>query len=159
LRHSALLLCSVLVIGCSKADTKADTAAAVDTAYATPAATAAPTPISLAQVAGKWNVRVLSAETGDSTLTSYVLDAKADTAGWTFQFPTGAPIAMHITSMGGDSIVTEAGPFDSRLQKGVKVHSIVTWRLRDGKLAGAVVSHYATKPPTTRNLIADGTRQ
>jgi hypothetical protein len=31
---------------------------------------------------------------------------------------------------GIDSIVTEAGPFDSRLQKGVKVHSIVTWRPR-----------------------------
>jgi hypothetical protein len=157
LRHSALLWCSILLVGCSKADTSADTAAAVDTAM--PATTMAPTPISLDQVAGKWNVRVLSAETGDSTLTSYVLDAKADTAGWTFQFPTGAPIAMHITSMAGDSIVTEAGPFDSRLQKNVKVHSIVTWRLRDGKLSGAIVSHYDTKPPTTRNLIADGTRQ
>ena len=159
MRHSALLWCSILVVGCSKADTKADTAAAVDTGYATPAATAAPTPISLAQVAGKWNVRVLSAETGDSTLTSYVLDAKADTAGWTFKFPTGAPIPIHITSMAGDSIVTESGPFDSRLQKNVKVHSIVTWRLRDGKLSGAIVSHYATKPPTTRNLIGEGTRQ
>jgi hypothetical protein len=157
MRHSALLWCSVLLVGCSKADTAADTAAAVDTVM--PAAAMEPTPISLDQVAGKWNVRVLSAETGDSTLTSFVLDAKADTAGWSFKFPTGAPIAMHITSMAGDSLVTEAGPFDSRLQKGVKVHIVVTWRLRDGKLAGAVVSHYDTKPPTTRNLIADGTRQ
>ena len=157
MRLSALLCCSILLFGCKKADTAADTSAVVDTAV--PAAAVEPTPISLDQVAGKWNVRVTSAETGDSTLTSYVLDAKADTAGWSFQFPTGAPIAMHIMSMAGDSLVTEAGPFDSRLQKGVKVHSIVTWRLRDGKLAGAVVSHYATKPPTTRNLIADGTRQ
>ena len=157
MRNSALLWWSILLVGCSKADTKADTAAAVDTTTA--AASMAPAPISLDQVAGKWNVRELSAETGDSTLTSYVLDAKADTAGWTFKFPTGAPIAMHITSMGGDSVVSEAGPFDSRLQKGVKVHSIVTWRLKDGKLVGAIVSHYDTKPPTTRNLIADGTRQ
>jgi hypothetical protein len=155
-------LSSILFVGCSKADKAADTAAVVDTAQAATAvapAAAAPAPLTLDQVAGKWNVRVLSAETGDSTLTSYVLDAKADTAGWTFKFPTGAPIAMHITSMAGDSIVTEAGPFDSRLQKGVKVHSIVTWRLKDGKLAGAIVSHYDTKPPTTRNLIGEGTRQ
>lgn len=157
MRHSALLWCSILFVGCGKSDTPADTASVVDTTM--PAATTEPTPISLDQVAGKWNVRVLSAETGDSTLTSYVLDAKADTAGWTFTFPTGGPIAMHVTSVAGDSIVTEAGPFDSRLQKGVKVNSIVTWRLRDGKLSGAIVSHYDTKPPTTRNLIAVGTRQ
>jgi hypothetical protein len=157
MRKSALLCCAILLVGCAKADTAADTAAAVDTAM--PAAAAEPTPISLDQLAGKWNVRVTSAETGDSLLTSYVLDAKADTAGWTFQFPTGAPIAMKFVSMGGDSLVTEAGPFDSRLQKNVKVHTIVTWRLRDGKLAGAVLSHYDTKPPTTRNLIATGTRQ
>lgn len=157
MRQSALLWCSFLLIGCSKGDTAADTAAVVDTAM--PATTMEPTPISLDQVAGKWNVRVLSTETGDSTLTSYVLDAKADTAGWTFRFPTGGPIAMRVASVAGDSIVTESGPFDSRLQKGVKVHSIVTWRLRDGKLFGAVVSHYDTKPPTTRNLITEGTRQ
>lgn len=156
MRNSALLCCAILLVSCAKADTAADTAAVVDTAM--PAATMEPAPISLDQVAGKWNVRILSAETGDSTLTSYVLDAKADTAGWSFQFPTGAPIAMRITSMAGDSLVTEAGPFDSRLQKNVKVHSIVTWRLRGGKLVGTVVSHYDTKPPTTRNLIAEGTR-
>ncbi|HEY0241104.1 MAG TPA: hypothetical protein VGC52_00435 [Gemmatimonadaceae bacterium] len=151
-----MLWCSIVLVGCSKADTAADSAAAVDTA--TPVA-AEPAPMSLDQVAGKWNVRILSAETGDSTLTSYVLDAKADTAGWTFQFPTGAPLPMRIVSMGGDSLVTEAGPFDSRLQKGLKVNSRVTWRLRDGKLSGAVVSDYNTNPPTTRNLIAEGTRQ
>jgi hypothetical protein len=160
MRKYALLGCAILVVGCKKADTAADTAAVVDTTM--PAAAiepAAAAPISLDQVAGKWNVRVTSAETGDSTLTSYVLDAKADTAGWTFQFPTGAPIAMRVTSMAGDSLVTEAGPFDSRLQKGVKVRTTVTWRVRDGKLSGAVVSNYDTKPPTTRNLIAEGTRQ
>lgn len=157
MRPFYLLCCAILLVGCAKTDTAADSATVADTA--TPAATVEPTPISLDQIAGKWNVRVTSAETGDSTLTSYVLDAKADTAGWSFQFPTGGPIAMHITSMAGDSLVTEAGPFDSRLQKGVKVHTIVTWRLRDGKLSGAIVSHYDTKPPTTRNLISEGTRQ
>ena len=156
MRHSALLWCSIILVGCAKADTAADTAAIADTT--TPVA-AEPAPMSLDQVAGKWNVRILSAETGDSTLTSYVLDAKADTAGWTFQFPTGAPLAMRIVSMAGDSLVTEAGPFDSRLQKAVKVNSRVTWRLRDGKLAGGVVSTYDTKPPTIRNLIAEGIRQ
>ena len=157
MRHAALLCSVILLAACTKADTAADTATAIDTA--TPVAAVEPAPMSLDQVAGKWNVRITSAETGDSTLTSYVLDAKADTAGWTFQFPTGRPIAMRVKSMAGDSLVTEAGPFDSRLQKNVKVHSFVTWRLRDGKLVGAVTSHYDTKPPTTRSLISEGTRQ
>ncbi len=157
MRNSALLCCAIIFVGCAKADPAADTATALDTAV--PAAVREPASISLDQVAGKWNVRILSAETGDSTLTSYVLDAKADTAGWSFQFPTGAPIAMHVVSMAGDSLVTKADPFDSRLQKNVKVRSTVTWRLRDGKLAGTVLSHYDTKPPTTRNLMAEGTRQ
>lgn len=157
MRFPALLFCGILTIACTKADTAADSATAADTT--TSAAATEPASLSLDQVAGKWNVRITSAETGDSTLTSYVLDAKADTAGWTFQFPTGDPIAMRIVSMAGDSLVTEAGPFDSRLQKNVKVSSAVTWRLRDGKLVGSVVSTYDTKPPTTRNLIAEGMRQ
>jgi hypothetical protein len=156
MRFTALLCSALLIAGCSKADTAADTATAIDTA--TPVA-AEPAPMSLDQVAGKWNVRITSAETGDSTLISYVLDAKADTAGWTFTFPTGGPIPMQVRAMGGDSLVTAAGPFDSRLQKNVKVSSVVTWRLRDGTLVGNVVSSYDTKPPTTRNLIATGTRQ
>ena len=158
MRPYVLLWSSTLLVACSKADTAADTAAAIDTTAMSAAPTAA-APMSLDQVAGKWNVRVTSAETGDSTLTSYVLDAKADTSGWTFQFPNGAPLPMRVTSIAGDSMVTESGMYDSQLQKGVKVHSIVTWRLRDGKLNGTVVSHYDTKPPTTRNLIVTGTRQ
>ena len=157
MRHSALLCCAVLLVGCSKADTAADTAAVVDTAM--PAAAVEPAPISVDQIAGKWNVRTTSTDPTDTVVTTYVLDAKADTAGWTMQFPTGAPVAVHIMSMGGDSLVTEAGPFDSRRTKGVKVHTITTWRLRDGKLSGATVAHYETKPPTTKNLIGEGTRQ
>ena len=82
MRNSAILCCAIVLVGCAKADTAADTAAAVDTAMPPPAVpAAAATPISLDQVAGKWNVRVTSAETGDSLLTSYVLDAKADRSG------------------------------------------------------------------------------
>ncbi|MBA3342439.1 MAG: hypothetical protein H0T48_11480 [Gemmatimonadaceae bacterium] len=156
MRRSALLCCAILLVGCAKTDTAADSTMAVDSAI--PAATMEPAPISLQQVAGKWDVRIM-AETGDSTLTTYVLDAKADTAGWSFTFPNRAPIPMKVNAVAGDSIMTEAGPFDSQLQKGVKVHSLVTWRLRDAKLMGAIVSHYETKPPSTRNLRAEGTRQ
>ncbi len=39
-------------------------------------------------------------------------DTAADTEGWTFTSPTGGPMAMHVKSMAGDSIVTDAGPFE-----------------------------------------------
>ena len=156
MRVTSLLCCAILLVGCSKAETAADTAAVVDTA---PAAAVEPAPLSLAQVAGKWNVRSTNNDPADTVVTTYVLDAKADTTGWTMQFPTGAPIAVHIMSMGGDSVVTEAGPFDSRRIKSVKVHTITTWRLRDGKLAGSTVAHYETKPPTTKNLTNEGIKQ
>ncbi|MEO8576464.1 MAG: hypothetical protein ABI556_07185 [Gemmatimonadales bacterium] len=157
MRHSALLWCAIVVVGCSKADTAADTAAVADTPV--PVAAAEPTPMSLDQMAGKWNVSSRPTDPADTVATTYVLDAKADTAGWTIQFPTGAPIAMHIMSMAGDSLVAEAGPFDSRRVKGVKVHTIVTWRFRDGKLSGTTIAHYETKPPTTKTLISEGTKQ
>ena len=157
MRHSALLCCAIVLVGCSKADTAADTAVAVDTSV--PAASVLPTPMSLDQIAGKWNVRTTSTDPADTVVTTYVLDAKTDTTGWTMQFPTGAPVVMHVKSMGGDSLVTEAGPFDSRRVKSVKVHTITTWRLRDGKLSGTTIGHYETKPPTTKNLISEGTRQ
>ena len=157
MRHSALLWCAIVLVGCSKADTAADTAAVVDTAV--PVAAVEPTPISLDQIAGKWNMRATSTDPADTVVTTYVLDAKADTAGWTIQFPTGAAIPVHIMSMAGDSVVSEAGPYDSRRVKGVKVHTVATWRIRDGKLAGTTVAHYETKPPTTKYLVAEGTRQ
>jgi hypothetical protein len=63
MRKPALICCAILLVSCAKADTAADTAAAVDTAMPAPAAApTAPTPISLDQVAGKWNVRITSAE-------------------------------------------------------------------------------------------------
>ena len=157
MRRTALLCCAVLLVSCKKTDTAADSTTVADTPVA--ATPSSPAPISLDQVAGKWNVRLTSAETGDSTLLTYVLDAKADTAGWTVQFPTGAPVKVHVISMAGDSLVTESDPFDSRFMKGVKVRSTVAWRLSGGNLEGAVVSLYETKPPTTRNQSAHGTRQ
>ncbi len=157
MRNSALLWCAFVLVGCSKADTAADTAAVADTAM--PVAAAEPAPMSLAQMVGKWNVSSKSVDPADTIVTTFVLDAKADTAAWTMQFPTGAPIATHIMTMGGDSLVAQAGPYDSRRIKGVKVHTIATWRLRDGKLSGTTVAHYETKPPTTKNLVSEGTKQ
>jgi hypothetical protein len=150
-----VLSCVVLAAGCSKPEKAADTAAAAAAAAPTPPP---PAPIKLADVAGKWNVNTMSA-TADSVLATYVLDAKADSSGWTMTFPKGKPIPVHIVSMSGDSIVTHAGPFPSVLRKGVQVTADGVLRLQNGKLIGSTTSHYAVKTAdSVAHFRGEGTR-
>jgi hypothetical protein len=121
--------------------------ATTDTTSAAPVAPPAPTPIKLADVAGKWAVRLMP-ESGDSTLAKYEIVATGDSAGWTLNFPKRKPIPIRVVAVAGDSIVGEAGPFESVLQKGVKVTMAHTvYRLQDGKLVGTTTAHYAKSGP------------
>ena len=116
-------------------DTMADTTAAP--------APAAPAPIALADVAGKWAMRTM-AEGGDSTLLTYELVIGAEPSSWTLNFPNRKPIPGRVVTVSGDSIVTEAGPYESLLRKGVQVTTLSVARLQDGKLVGTVTARYAT---------------
>ncbi len=119
---------------------------------------AAPAAISLAEVAGKWNVRTMT-ESGDSTLVTFEMVATADNSGWTMTFPKRKPIPVRVVAVDGDSLVTEAGPFESALRKGVQVTTRTVNRLQDGKLVGATVARYAGGgPDSVRNLRFEGTR-
>ena len=42
----------------------------------------------------------------------------------------------------GDSIITDAGPYESVLRKGVQVNTRVVSRLRGDKLVGTTTAHY-----------------
>ena len=95
------ICCAVVLIGCDKPKDQPAADAAADTPA--PAAPAAPAPISLAAVAGKWAVRTMN-ETGDSTLVSYEMVASADSSAWNFTFPGRKPIPMRIIAVAGDSI-------------------------------------------------------
>ncbi len=157
MRRLVISFCAVVLAGCTKpkeqpaADAMADTTAA-------PAPPAAPAPIALADVAGKWTLRVMK-EGGDSTLLTYELVATADTSGWIAHFPKRKPVPVRVTAVDGDSIVTEAGPFESVLRKGVQVTSRSVNRLQDGKLVGATTAHYKTSgPDSVAHLRFEGTR-
>ena len=108
MRRFAMCCCAVVLVACSKSK---DQPAADEMADA-PAAPAAPAPIALADVAGKWAVRLMP-ESGDSTLLSFEMVATGDTSGWTFNFPKRKPVPVRVVAVDGDSIVTEAGPFES----------------------------------------------
>lgn len=158
MRRIAFLFCAATLAGCTKSETKT---AADTTPVAAPvpeAAAPAPAPVSLAEVAGKWDVKVTN-EAGDSTLTQYVLTATADKSGWSIKFPNGLTVPMQVISVEGDSIMTAAGPYASVLRKGVKVSTEATSRLQDGKLVGTTIAHYKVSgPDSVLRLKSEGTR-
>lgn len=102
---------------------------------------AAPT-ISLADVAGTWTARVMPA-TSDSVILTYELVASADPSAWTITFPNRPPVPMRATA-DGDSIITDAGPYESALRKGQQVTTRGVFRLVNGELVGTTTAHYQT---------------
>jgi hypothetical protein len=154
MRHFLSCCCAAVLVACSKPEQQP---AQDTTATAAPTPPAPPPGISLADVAGKWAMTTMT-EKGDSTLLKYELVATADTTGWTFNFPKRKPVPAHVT-VSGDSIVLEAGPFESLLRKGVQVTTHGVARLQGGKLVGTTVARYATRgPDSLRNLRFEGTR-
>jgi len=143
------ICCSAAVLaGCAKKDNAAvDTTSAVassTTATTTTAATTmAPAPFNLADVAGKWDMRSVPT-TGDTTPTTFVLTATGTTSGWTIKFPGRAAIAERVV-VSGDSIMTEAGPYQSVRRKGVQVVTNGDFRLQGGNLVGNNIAHYKVK--------------
>jgi hypothetical protein len=144
MRRFAFFCCAAILAGCNKSeDRAADERTAMDTATAAPETPAAPATISLADVAGKWKVRSTDEAGGNVVETELV--ATADTSGWTMTFPNRKPVPVRVVAVAGDSIVTEAGPFESFIRKGVQVTTRTVNRLQDGKLVGTIEARYATK--------------
>lgn len=122
-----------------------------------PPAPAAPAPIQLADIAGTWAVTVMG-ESSDSALLKFEMVATADTTGWVFNFPNWKPVPIRVVALEADSIVTEAGPFESNLRKGVQVTSRTVNRLQDGKLVGTTTARYPSGPDSVRHFRFEGTR-
>lgn len=161
MRYLVFCSCIAVLVACTPSEKQpaADTAAKpADTSMAM-AAPAAPAPaaVSLNDFAGKWSMKVTN-DKGEKVVT-FELIASADSTGWTFNFANRKPIPVRITARGGDSIVTQAGPYESVLRKGVQVTTDNTLRLKDGKLVGTTIAHYkTTKPDSVLELHVEGTR-
>lgn len=159
------LLALAALAGCSSKDRSAsDTAAAVSAtpesaAGAVAATPAAPAPISLATVAGRWDMRAVP-ESGDTTATTYVMTATADSTGWMMAFPDRAPVKVRIVAVAGDSIVAEAGPYASVRRRGVQVTTHSVMRMQGDRMVGRTTAHYKTTgPDSVLQLRTEGTRR
>ena len=150
-------LCAALLAACSTKEKPASTDSAggtVDSSAMAPAAK----PFALADVAGKWNMTSKPESGTDTTATTYVLNATADTTGWTITFPGRAAMPIHV-QVSGDSVITTAGPYDSVRRKGLKVTTNGAFRLQDGKLVGHNTAHFkTTKPDSVLTMVGTGTR-
>jgi hypothetical protein len=145
---------AVLLIGCGKSAEKSADAevGAADAMDETPAG------ISMADLAGTWNIRS-KLEGSDKEIT-YDLVASGDGSSWTVIFPGRKPIPARVVATGGDSVVWESGPFESVIRKGVTVKtSRVTAHLQNGKLTGKTTAVYdARGADTVAHLTVEGTR-
>ncbi len=129
-----VVLAAVAVFACAKGEE-----AGTDSAAATPAA--GPAPIDVASLAGKWT-QVVRAEGNDSILVTSELNIGADVNSWTLTLP-GRPVQPVRVMVSGDSIMTEAGPYESVLRKGVQVTTYGVWRqVEANKLVGTTTARY-----------------
>ena len=132
----AVCTCVAVLGGCARNDS-----ATVDSSGATSSTTSTESGrINLADVAGKWNMKAVPMS-GDTTPTTYVLNAKANTSGWTISFPGRPPVPVTV-SVDGDSVLLSAGPYPSVRRKGVTVRTFGTARLQGGNLVGNATAHY-----------------
>ena len=143
---------ALALVGCKPAEKPAET-----TTADAPAPAEAPAPV-LADMAGTWKVES-KLEGSDKVAVTYDMVASADPNGWSIKFPDREPIPVRVVAAEGDSVVTEAGPFESALRKGVQVSTRVVARVQDGKLVGNTVARYdVTGPDTVARLTFEGTR-
>jgi hypothetical protein len=109
-------------------------------------------------MAGIFDVKVMP-ENNDSVLTTYLLNT-TDTTGWLFAFPEQPPVQMRVIDRKGDTLVAEAGPFESNVRKGVQATSVSRMWLEAGELHGTVDATYAgAAPDSTRRYRIEGTRR
>jgi hypothetical protein len=150
MRRIVLSLAVVALAGCAKKD--ATPAADSSAMMAPPAAT-----MNLANMAGTWNMQVMPQDR-DTVLLNYVITATGTTEGWTLTFPGRDPIPLRVTHVGGDSMVTEAGPYESALRAGVQVTTKTVNRMEGGTLVGTTEARYTSGPDTLLLLRQRGTK-
>lgn len=116
---------------------------------------AAPT-ISLADVAGTWDMRSVPVSGEDTTATVYQVVVTADS--WTQMLPDRDPLEGQVTTS-GDSIVVDAGPFESVRREGATVSIHGVYRLAGDRLVGTVIARYETTgADSVLELATEGTR-
>jgi hypothetical protein len=97
--------------------------------------------IRFSDVAGTWSEQTTIGPK-DTVITGEMM-ATADGKGWMTKLAGRDPIPTRIVAIGGDSIVTESGPFESVLRPGQMVRTRTTAHYKGDTMTGILEAHYA----------------
>lgn len=104
--------------------------------------TAAGATVSLADFAGTWSMKNVL-EDSARTEVIYEMVSTGGPTGWMIHLPNRDPMPLSVM-VDGDSVVTQAGPFESILRPGVQVTTRSVNRLEGGRIVGRFRAQYST---------------
>ncbi len=99
--------------------------------------------IKLSDVAGTWDVKSVMGPK-DSVVVTSVVTATADRKGWTIKLANRDPIPVRVVAVGADSVVTDAGPYESILRPGQMVTTHQVGHYKGDTMTGTVEARYAS---------------
>src|SRR5688572_18776573 len=122
------LVAGLFLFSCTPAEEEATDETAADTT----AVVEVPA-LALADVAGTWNFRSVPASGPDTTATEGQFEITTDS--FILHLPDRDPI-VSVATVSGDSIVVDAGPYESVRRDGLMVSTHAVYRLVGDRLVG-----------------------
>jgi hypothetical protein len=150
-RVAVAVAATLLSSACAKNDSSTSDSATLA------GSTAGLAPISLADVAGKWQINSKPLTGADTTTNKYILTATADTTGWQIEFPSGLKVPLRV-AVSGDSVQLRTGTFSGQRRRNVKVMTEGWSRLQGGKWVGTNTAHYQGAKDSVIQFRLEGTR-
>ncbi len=143
------LFAVLLLLGCAEEATEEATEEAADT-------TAAVEGISLADLAGTWNMRTTSTDPADTLVNEYQI--VIDEASWIMNFPDRDPVSVTAV-VDGDNVITDSEPFESVRHPGRMVTTHTVFHLEGDRLVGDVTATWQMESgDSVAQLRTEGTR-
>jgi hypothetical protein len=143
------LFAALLLRGCAEATEEASDEAADTTAVEVEG-------ISLADLAGTWNMRTTSTDPADTFVNEYRI--VIDEATWTMLFPERDPVSVTAV-VDGDNVITDSEPFESVRHPGTTVTTHTVFHMEGDRLVGDVTATWQTAAgDSVGQLRTEGTR-
>ena len=95
-------------------------------------------------IAGSWAIEsTVKTAAGKDTVVNSLVTATADANGWVTHLAGREPIPTRVVAMGGDSVITEAGPFQSVARPGQTVTTHEALHFKDDAIWGTIEARYS----------------
>jgi hypothetical protein len=142
------LFAALLLVGCAQEATEEATDEGADTT--------AVEGISLADLAGTWNMRTTSTDPADTLINEYQI--VIDEGSWTMLFPDRDPVSVTAV-VDGDNVITDSEPFESVRHPGTMVTTHAVFHMEGDRLVGDVTATWQMAAgDSVGQLRTEGTR-